>query len=51
MGNTYTLCAEQTLHEQRWLWQPVKRGKRTIGYQYICPVCPATWRVTTGEHW
>lgn len=47
--STYTLCREQTLHEHRWLSQPLRRGRRTIGYQYICPLCPAAWRVTVSE--
>jgi hypothetical protein len=49
--STYTMCADRVAHEARWLWEPVKRGQRVIGRQYICPVCPAAWRVTTGESW
>jgi hypothetical protein len=49
--STYTTCKDPDRHQQFWLSQPVKRGKRIIGKQVICTRCPAVWLVPTGEGW
>lgn len=40
--STYTTCADPDGHRSRWLWQPIRHGQ-----QFICPLCPAAWKVTT----